>query len=421
MWSGKFNVVSFSFKRGGAAIAAKKFSDILKNSGCDISLISQDDAGVFMFLKRLLSHLLVLPGVKPNSAKFALNLFSYPPLVKKLKSKQKDIFHFHWISNDTLSVFDFNKIPCGSIITLHDEWMYCADEHYYDVFATKRLFVDGYPSNIFDGLFFNLKYLVWSTKRKHFSTRDDIIFTVPSRWMYDRASQSKILKNARIRILPNPIDTDVFSPLSAERRVEERKRLGFDDDDFLFIFGAVDSTKNPLKGGQYLLDSLSMLAAKLPESSRCHIKLIFFGGDRIEDEMISSFHCKSVGHIKEPAVLSVLYAISDCVVVPSLVESFGQVAAEGQSCGTPAIAFNASGLKDVIIDGHTGRLAEPYSADSLSTCMAEIYGLSAAEREVLSCQARSYVIENFSYSVIRDRYFSVIEESKDIIQSVSLS
>lgn len=413
----KINIVSYSFNQGGAAIAAKKFSQLLEETSYDVTTISQDSAGFFMFTKRIISYLLGLLDRRENSSKHALNLFSYPPLVKEFK-KNSGLFHFHWISNDTLSVFDYYKIPRGSIMTLHDEWLYCATEHYYNIMPTNKLFVDGYPKSILTHYSLNLKYLVWSTKYKSLSKRDDIIYTVPSKWMYDRAIQSKILKNSHIRILPNPIDTSIFKPLSQDQILEERLRRRIDQDDFVFIFGAVDSNKNPLKGGHLLLQALDILSDRLSINIKRKIKIIIFGSDEIKVDILSTFLCISVGHVKDPLILSRLYAISDCLVTPSLVESFGQVPAEAQACGTPAIAFESSGLKDVIIDSETGLLAKPFSVDSLANCMFDFLHKDKRERGRLSLGAREHIESNFSYAVVRRKYLDLLREAAEIKQKI---
>lgn len=43
-----------------------------------------------------------------------------------------------------LSIFDFDKIPSGSIITLHDEWLYCGAEHCYRISDDANDFIHGY-------------------------------------------------------------------------------------------------------------------------------------------------------------------------------------------------------------------------------------------------------------------------------------
>jgi glycosyltransferase involved in cell wall biosynthesis len=66
----------------------------------------------------------------------------------------------------------------------------------------------------------------------------------------------------------------------------------------------------------------------------------------------------NLGLIKDDNFLAGVYSAADITIVPSRSESFGQVAAESLSCGTPVAAFNTSGLKDIIDHKETGYLAD---------------------------------------------------------------
>ena len=101
--------ISFSYTKGGAAIAAKKFAELACQAGNNVYLFSQDDASKFHFIKRLISYFLVFLQIDRNPSKKSLNLFSDERIVKLLKSDFDGIYHIHWINNDTLSIFDFNQ------------------------------------------------------------------------------------------------------------------------------------------------------------------------------------------------------------------------------------------------------------------------------------------------------------------------
>jgi len=51
-----------------------------------------------------------------------------------------------------------------------------------------------------------------------------------------------------------------------------------------------------------------------------------------------------------------LLAAAHAVVVPSVREGYGIIVIEANACGTPAVGWNVSGLRDSIIDGKTGYL-----------------------------------------------------------------
>jgi D-inositol-3-phosphate glycosyltransferase len=57
------------------------------------------------------------------------------------------------------------------------------------------------------------------------------------------------------------------------------------------------------------------------------------------------------------------YRAADAVVVPSRTESFGLVALEAESCGTPVVASDTGGLRTAVRDGVTGLLVPPDGAE----------------------------------------------------------
>jgi len=56
------------------------------------------------------------------------------------------------------------------------------------------------------------------------------------------------------------------------------------------------------------------------------------------------------------------YRAADVVIVPSRTESFGLVALEAESCGTPVVASDVGGLRTAVRDGVTGLLVPPDGA-----------------------------------------------------------
>ena len=61
----------------------------------------------------------------------------------------------------------------------------------------------------------------------------------------------------------------------------------------------------------------------------------------------------------------------DVLCLPSIKEPFGRVAAEAQSCGLPVIGFSGGGLKEIIMDGETGRLLPEGDLEALVSAMAD--------------------------------------------------
>ena len=69
------------------------------------------------------------------------------------------------------------------------------------------------------------------------------------------------------------------------------------------------------------------------------------------------FNSRSVDQMKQ------LYTIADLCVVPSRYETFSQVTLESIQLGTPVVAFDLTGPKDIIIDGLSGFLVPCFNID----------------------------------------------------------
>lgn len=405
--------VSYSFSQGGAAISAKNFSSFFKlNPSIKCILISQKGRDKFHFFKRIISYALGRLQFDGNPIKHSLNLFSYLPVLRSFSEHKDGLFHFHWINNDTLSIFDFPKIPMYSIITLHDEWLYCGSEHVYNVNDKFFDFVTGY--RLFKkGVFgVNWNYLIWKIKFSKLYKRKDLIFTVPSTWMESRARSSSILRNSDIRLLPNPIDASIFTASSSQEISVFRNSLDLQREDIIIGFGAIGGSKNKLKGANILREAFELLQQELPSSITIKIKLLSFGGKKEKKILESGFDEISLGHISDPKKLALIYSASDFIVVPSFVESFGQVAAEALACETPVVCFDSSGLKDIVLNNKTGLLADEFTAKSLSEKLIQLIKLSTEERKSLGKNGRKHVLKNFSFPVISEKYLSLLKEAQ---------
>ena len=408
-------IISFSFVRGGAGVSAARFNDILSsNAQSDsVDLIHQDNAGMLQLFKRVISFILVKFQFDNNPIKHSLNLFSFKPVLKAFENSKDTLYHLHWINNDTLSIFDFGKIPSGSVITLHDEWLYCGAEHHYSYNDNSKDFIHGYSYLKKGVLGIHWNSLIWSIKYKKLFHRRDLIFTTPSRWMYNRAKSSLILKNCDVRLLPNPINTDIFKPYPKDDAKKFRRNLHIDDDCFVLVFAASTKKYNKLKGINLLYDALKLLQSKKLKIPISKIILINFGGLK-GDAKLYSYRNISIGHIDNEIDLAKIYSIADCVVVPSMFESFGQVSAEAISCCSPVVCFDTSGLRDIIINNYNGLIAKSFTHTALCSEIANIINLPKKIRLEMGHNGRKHVLEKFSYPIITKQYLNILKDASEL-------
>jgi len=143
-----------------------------------------------------------------------------------------------------------------------------------------------------------------------------------------------------------------------------------------------------------------------------NIRLIIFGENKPEIEIDYGFPTHYFGHITNEGMLRTLYSASDLFIAPSRQEVFGQTATEAHACGCPVLAFDGTGLSDIIEHLKTGYLAQPFLVSSLVEGIEWIFSEKKISNLVFQrLAAREKVIKNFSYEVIGEKYKRLYEHT----------
>lgn len=309
---------------------------------------------------------------------------------EELDATDSDVLHLHWVGQSqkhvpTLSVEEIGRLRKPVVWMLHDQWAFRGAEHYgMPPPAEDERFVVGYSR-------FNrpayehgpdLNRHTWRRKRR--AWRRPLQIVCPSSWMADCVRRSALMRQWPVTVIPYPIDLEAFRPFDA---AAARDQLGLPQNVPLLLFGAHGGTSDVRKGYDLLLQALAPHGRDADPTSMSQIQLVVLGEWSGQELSTLGVPIHSPGHIEDVEQLSKYYSAVDAVVVPSRLESFGQVASEAHACGTPVVAFRTSGLLDIIVDRFTGALAEPFDVDSLRRAIAWVLGDPQRSRE-LGEQAR---------------------------------
>ena len=199
-----------------------------------------------------------------------------------------------------------------------------------------------------------------------------------------------------VKVLPNGVDTDKFA-FSQDR-----------EDNLILFVGRFERSK----GIHILIDALNFLETSTnliiigPNSNDEYSKEILW---RIERENRKGKH--NVAYLGSFCLNDLVkyYQKSSVFVCPSLSEAFGIVNLEAMSCGTPVIASNVGGIRDIVENGKNGILVPPN--DPIKLAEAIEYLLNNKDIRIkLGKEGRKKVEREFSWNVIVKRLYRIYEE-----------
>lgn len=190
--------------------------------------------------------------------------------------------------------------------------------------------------------------------------------------------------NTHMEVIPTGIDLGRFSSGDGRRL---RARLGLACE--AFVVGHVGRLA-PEKNLGYLGRAIAAFVAR---GDCAHA--VVAGVGPAEGELLSAFtsrglenrlHCLGRLDIED---LADAYAAMDVFAFASQTETQGIVLVEALAAGTPIVALDAPGVRDVLQDGMNGRLLpSDASEEAFAQALADLAALPFAEREALRQRAR---------------------------------
>lgn len=370
---------------GGAYIACQRLSNALKKQGIDVSFVAIKATKWSFFWERL-----CIWGANRFSRKnlFAVSIANTGTDISKLPEvREADIIHLHWINQGGLSLRNIQKLQTlGKPIvwTMHDMWPFTGICHHaYECTAYEKqcgqcpLASDRLAANVYEH-----KQRAWHK----------IHFVGCSEWIASLAQRSGLTKDSKMHSIPNPIDTNLYSPITKQ---EAKKNLGLDAEKKYVLFGAMNTTA-PMKGFRYLLEADELLHEE-------NIQYLVVGKNSAE--LIAQLKHEGIdlGYVSDEQQKALIYNAADVFITPSLAENLPNMLMEAMSCGTPCVGFNIGGIPEMIDHQFNGYVARYKDAEDLARGIEWV--LSAKNN--LGVEASKKVLNTYSEEKVANQYIAL--------------
>jgi glycosyltransferase involved in cell wall biosynthesis len=210
---------------------------------------------------------------------------------------------------------------------------------------------------------------------------------------------------AKIVCVHNGIDVTRYQPAPLEAVAARRTELGIPAD--VPVIGTVARLEE-VKGVSYFLRALPALAQRWPG-----LVVLIAGEGTIRQALEAEAaalgvagYTRFVGRVSDvPVVMSLM----DVVVMPSIEEPFGLVAAEAMSVGRPLIASRTGGLPEIVEDGDSGLLVPPADPVALAQAVDRLLA-DPVLRDRLAAAGQRRVAAQFTQEVMTNKTLALYRE-----------
>jgi len=302
--------------------------------------------------------------------------------MRKIKQEQPDVVHLHncyfthkqiarlstlvpvvWTMHDQFAVYKYNY----KINTYEgDEKIYC-------------------PINEWRIKEYNVEDLL-NCKTSN------ILFTPPSDWLKNLSE--KILSGRKnIITVNNGIPTSLFLPVD---KVIARNKIGIDKDKFTILFLAGTGAWER-KNATVIIEALKLIPA-------LDIQVIAIGS--ISKTGSSDKRLIKKGSVNGIDSLSVYYSSADVFCISSIVDNLPNTVLESFSCGTPVLGSKVGGIPEMVVEGKTGWLFDPYNARELANKIVDLQENHDQVKNIAK-NCREFAVNQFDESVMVNKYEAI--------------
>jgi glycosyltransferase involved in cell wall biosynthesis len=213
------------------------------------------------------------------------------------------------------------------------------------------------------------------------------VVSVPSKHQIRYLADKHVGIRKKLVRLPNFVDTEVFRPTKREcilgdiifvGRLHKEKNI----ESLIIAAHNIDASLTIVGDGE-LRQSLEGM------SKRLGLQVSFLG--QVDQKTLPKLICSHL-----------------CFALPSFAEGMPKALLEAMACGTCCVGVNVDGVKEFIVDGENGFIAENPSANNIGVAIQR--ALDQGTKKIGE-QAVEYVDKNFSIRV-------VCELEKDVYQNL---
>jgi glycosyltransferase involved in cell wall biosynthesis len=407
-------LVNTSERIGGAAIAANRLMEALKNNGIKAKLLVRDKqtdeiSVVGLNKKEHDKHFMWERFMiwRANHFKkdnlFAVDIADAGTDITKIREfQQADVIHLHWINQGMLSLKNIQKILLSGkpvVWTMHDMWPCTGICHHARECTNYQTVCRQCPYLYGGGSDKDLSTKVFYQKRDLYKTAP-ITFVACSHWLENLAHKSTLLAGQTVLCIPNPINTTFFRP---QDKKEARAKCMLPAQGKLLLFGSV-KVSDKRKGIDYFIEACKILNEKHPELKES-LSVVVFGNQSEQLEQALPFRVYPLNFVNNDRDLVNIYNAVDLYATPSLEENLPNTIMESMACGVPCVGFNIGGIPEMIDHRENGYVAEYKSAEDFANGIHWV--LAEADYSHLSEQAAHKAAVSYSEGAVAKQYIQI--------------
>ena len=215
-----------------------------------------------------------------------------------------------------------------------------------------------------------------------------------------------LLPERKLRLVSNGVDVGRFSRL--EHPVRFKTALGLPADARVVV---LIGRLAPEKGHGILLDAARSLTSRHPKT-----RYLFVGDGPMRDELMQQVQARGlelwVRLLGFRDDIPSFLGIADLLVLPSIaVEGMPAVILEAMAAGIPVIASDIGGVREVVVDGETGKVVQPGDPAALAQALDELLSLDNAALRKIGLAGRRRVEEQFAWQRVVEQLLTMYQEN----------
>lgn len=323
---------------GGAGRAMQSIAEQLASMGYNVNIITSHTSFSYedIIEKGYKVHFVpsLRKGIHDCGLRGAITylFFAYFKLIKLLRSNDYDVVHYFFsLPTAFLSILPGKHRKLPYIVSLRG-----SDVPNYDIYNSRL--------ELLHKIYLPVTKYIWRKAKSVIAVTNSL-------------KQTALLSNPKqtIKVIPNGIDTNIFSPNTDNSRDDEKFRL------------ITVSRLIKRKGIQDVLKALS-------EIKDSYINLTIIGEGNYENELKNL--CKKLGLDDSVKFMGFCprkdipsyFRQSDAFILLSLAEAFGNVIAEAMACGLPIIGADKGGIPDLVSE-ENGILVETENISQIKSAI----------------------------------------------------